>query len=76
MARTQLHLELGSHLVYQLPGGQLLILPLALVEPLPQRGMGFLRVTIPPVDQGLPSAATGLVCHLQLGQTLGVHRQV
>jgi len=76
VARTQLYLELGPHVVHQLRGRQLLILALALVEPLPQRGMGLNGMAIPPIDQGLPGTAPSLVLDLPSGQLLGVNCQV
>ena len=72
MASTQLYPKLLLDSVHQLRSGQLFILTLAFVEPLPQRGMSLNGVAVSPIEQRFPGAASRLVFGLQLGQTLGV----
>jgi len=76
VASTQLYPKLLLDSVHQLRSGQLFVLTLAFVKPLPQRGMSLNGVAISPVEQRFPGAASRLVLGLPLDQTLGVNGQV
>ena len=75
VTHTQLDLELLRKLQGQLPSRQRLILSLARIQPLAQRRMGLLRMTIPTIEQSFPTPSASLIPSLKLGQVFLVEVQ-